>query len=237
MTSFIIGVKILSSLAWGILSLWSRSFTIRVVNSNLPDLFAAEKRTVIYAFWHSNLFLLPYVYRNSDIVIMVSESRDGEVVTGILKHFGLKVVRGSSKRKGTKGLIGLIRNLQKGRSVAMAVDGPRGPRHEVKEGAVFLAGKSGAPIIPVATGARRYWTLEKTWDKFVVPAPFTEGVIQFGEPITVSGTSAEEIESKRRELESTLEKLTSEAAEHAAASRKGERSVTRNERSFSKSSR
>jgi lysophospholipid acyltransferase (LPLAT)-like uncharacterized protein len=237
MTMFIMGVKIFSSLAWGLISLWSRSFKIRFVNRNLPDRLAAEKRNVIYAFWHSNLFLLPYVYRNSGIVIMVSESKDGEVVTGILRHFGLEVVRGSSKRKGTRGLIGLFRNLQKGRSVAIAVDGPRGPRHEVKEGVVFLAGKSGVPIIPIATGARRYWILEKTWDKFVVPAPFTEGVILFGEPITVNGTSAEEIESKRGELETALLKLTQEKAERVAASREREQSVSGNERWFSKNSR
>jgi lysophospholipid acyltransferase (LPLAT)-like uncharacterized protein len=235
MTSFNIGVNMLSSLAWVVVSLWSRSFKIRIMNRNLPNRLAAEKRNVIYAFWHSNLFLLPYVYRNSKIVIMVSESRDGEVVTGMLRHFGLEVVRGSSKRKGTRGLIGLVRSLQKGRSVAIAVDGPRGPRHEVKEGVIFLAGKSGVPIIPVATGARRYWKLEKTWDKFVVPAPFTEGVIQFGEPIIVNGTSAEEIESKRGELKSALQKLTSEAAKRAAAS-EGEKSAIGNERWFSKHS-
>jgi lysophospholipid acyltransferase (LPLAT)-like uncharacterized protein len=224
-----IRAKILSFLAWVVITLWSRSLKVHLVNKNTPDRLAAEGRNVIYAFWHGSLFLLPYTHRNSGSTIMVSESRDGEIMARMLRHFGFEVIRGSSKRKGNRGLIGLITSMRKGKSVAIAVDGPRGPRHVAKEGAVFLASKLMVPVIPVATGARRCWTLEKTWDKLVVPAPFTEGVVIYGEPITVNGTSMEEIESKRVELEMALRRLTRDAAAHAAAPRRGERTDVRNE--------
>jgi lysophospholipid acyltransferase (LPLAT)-like uncharacterized protein len=210
-------LKGLSFVAWAVISFWSRSLKVRLVNRDIPDRISAEGRKVIYAFWHGSLFLLPYTHRNSGNVIMVSESRDGEIMAGMLKHFGLEVVRGSSKRKGHRALIGLINSMCKGKSVATAVDGPRGPLHKVKEGVVFLAGRQQTPIIPIATGVKRYWVLEKTWDKLIVPVPFTEGVILYGEPIMVNGTLKEEIDSKRKDLETALNRLTREAAERAAA--------------------
>jgi lysophospholipid acyltransferase (LPLAT)-like uncharacterized protein len=159
-------------------------------------------------------------------MIMVSESKDGEIATEILKHFGYEVVRGSSKRRGSRALINLCDGMRKGKSVAITVDGPRGPRHEAKEGAVFLAGKMQAPIIPVATGAKRFWTLERSWDKLVLPVPFTEGVVLYGQPIMVNGTSREETESKRRELEAALHRITREADARTVMPQEG-RSVLR----------
>src|SRR5512143_1350765 len=133
--------KGLSFAVWAMFSLWSRSLKVRIVNRDIPDRISAEGRNAIYAFWHGSLFLLPYTYRNSGNVIMVSESRDGEIMARTLKNFGFEVVRGSSKRKGHRALIALINSMRKGKSVATAVDGPRGPVHKVKKGVVFLAGR------------------------------------------------------------------------------------------------
>ena len=216
-----ISAKTLSIIASAVGDLWSRSLRVSSVNTGILDHLASQKKNVIYAFWHDSVFLLPYTHRNSGIMIMVSESNDGEIATGILRHFGYEVVRGSSKRRGSRALRELCDCMRKGKSVAITVDGPRGPRHEPKEGAVFLAGKLRAPIIPVATGAKRFWTLERSWDKLVLPVPFTEGVVLYGQPIMVNGTSREEIESKRRELEAALHRLTREAAARTAAPQGG----------------
>ena len=221
----------LSFFLWTVVILWSRTLRVHLVNREVTDRFAAEGRNVIYAFWHDGVFLLPFTHRESDVMIMVSESRDGDVAARILHHFGFEVVRGSSKRRGFRALIGLITGMRQGRSVAITVDGPRGPRHKVKEGAVFLAGKMGSPIIPAATGAKSCWALEKTWDRFVIPAPFTEGVVLYGEPIIVSGTSSEEIASKRMELEGALHRLTREAAALAATPRQRNRPFKKKESS------
>lgn len=203
--------KILSFIAWAVIVLWSSSLKVRLVNKNTPDRLAAEGRNVIYTFWHDSVFLLPFTHRNSEVVIMVSESRDGEIAARLLSRFGFEVVRGSSKRKGNRALISLIASLRQGKSIAIAVDGPRGPRHRAKEGALFLAGKLQKPIIPVATWSKRCWTLKKAWDKLVIPVPFTEGVVRYGQAVMVNGTSKEEIELKRRELESVLRSLKQDA--------------------------
>jgi hypothetical protein len=144
-------------------------------------------------------------------VIPASESRDGEIQAGILKYFGFNVVRGSSKRKGERALLGLVDGLRKGRDIALAVDGPRGPIYEAKQGITYLAGKLNKPIVPVSTSAKRFWILEKIWDKYLLPRPFSKGVIVYGEPVIVHGTGEEELESKRRELQSALYELTREA--------------------------
>jgi lysophospholipid acyltransferase (LPLAT)-like uncharacterized protein len=203
--------KILSFIGWVVLSLWSRTVRMRMVNREVPQALGAEGKNFIYAFWHGRQFLLFHSHRNSGVVIPASESRDGEIQAQILKKFGFDVVRGSSKRKGERALLGLVDGLRKGKIIALAVDGPRGPLHEVKQGVTYLAGKLNKPIVPVATGARRYWVLEKIWDKYLLPKPFTSGVVIYGDPIVVEGITADELESKRKELETALNGLMSRA--------------------------
>jgi lysophospholipid acyltransferase (LPLAT)-like uncharacterized protein len=206
--------KILSFIGWFVLSAWSRTTRVQFVNRATPERLAAEGRKFIYAFWHGRQFLLFHSHRNTGIVINASESRDGEIQAGILKRFGFEVVRGSSRRKGERALLGLVDGLRKGKTVAIAVDGPRGPLYEAKQGALYLAGKLNKPIIPVVTGASRYWILEKIWDKYLLPKPFTAGVVIYGDPITVQGIAEDELQAKRRDLESALNGLMARADEY-----------------------
>ncbi len=203
--------RIFSWIGWALLSIWSRTVRIRFENKAVLDGLFAEGENAIFAFWHGRQLLLFHTYRHSGIVIPASESRDGEIQAGILQRFGFEVVRGSSKRKGERALLGLVDALRKGKSVALAVDGPHGPLHEVKQGVTYLAGKLKKPIVPAATGAKRYWILDKIWDKYLLPVPFTEGVIVIGDPIIVEGTSEEELETKRREVEAALNRLMTRA--------------------------
>jgi len=206
--------RILSFLGWFVLSAWSRTIRMRFVNREVPDRLASEGKNFIYAFWHGRQFLLFHNHRKSGIVIPASESRDGEIQAGILKQFGFDVVRGSSKRKGERALLGLVDGLRKGKNIAIAVDGPRGPLYEVKQGVAYLAGKLDKPIVPMASSARRYWILEKIWDKYLLPRPFTTGVIIYGDPITVQGIAEDELEAKRRDLETALNGLMARADEY-----------------------
>lgn len=206
--------RILSSIGWIVLSAWSRTIRMRFVNKEAPDRLASEGKNFIYAFWHGRQFLLFHSHRNSGIVIPASESRDGEIQAGILKRFGFDVVRGSSKRKGERVLLGMVDGLRKGRNIAFAVDGPRGPLYEVKPGVTYLAGKLNKPIVPVITSAKRYWILKKIWDKYLLPVPFTTGVVLYGEPITVNGIAGEELEAKGKELEGALNSLKTRADDY-----------------------
>jgi len=203
--------RLLSSIGWLLISFWSRSVRIRFVNRSVPDRLKAEGKNFIYAFWHGRQFLLFHNHRDSGVVIPASESRDGEIQAGILKLFGFDVVRGSSKRKGDRALLGLVESLRAGKNIALAVDGPRGPIHEVKPGVIYLAGKLGKVIVPVASSAKRFWILEKIWDKYLLPLPFTRGVIVYGEPVVVKGIGEEELEATRHALTDALNRVMDQA--------------------------
>lgn len=206
--------RLLSFIGSIVLSMWSRTVRIQFVNKAVPDRLASEGKNVIYAFWHGRQFLLFHSHRNTGIVIPASESRDGEIQARILKYFGFNVVRGSSKRKGDRALLGLVDRLRKGKNLALAVDGPRSPIYEAKQGVTYLAGKLNKPIVPVMTSAERFWLLEKTWDKYLLPKLFTRGVIMYGEAIVVNGISEEELEMKRKELEVALNRLMAQADDY-----------------------
>jgi lysophospholipid acyltransferase (LPLAT)-like uncharacterized protein len=209
--------RLLSFIGSIVLSMWSRTVRIQFVNKAVPDRLASEGKNIIYAFWHGRQFLLFHSHRNTGIVIPASESRDGEIQARILKYFGFDVVRGSSKRKGDRALLGLVDRLRKGKDLALAVDGPRGPIYEAKQGVTYLAGKLNKPIVPVMTSAEGFWLLEKIWDKYLLPKPFTRGVIMYGEAIVVNGIGEEELEMKRKELEAALNRLMAQADDYYKA--------------------
>lgn len=203
--------RVLSFIGWSLVALWCRTLRVRFVNREIPRRLETEGKNIIYAFWHGRQFLLLYAHRDSHLVVPSSESRDGEIQARILGRFGYGVVRGSSKRKGERALLGLVGALRSGKNVALAVDGPRGPVYEVKQGITYLAGKLGKPIVPAVMSAKRSWVLEKIWDKYVLPKPFTECVIMYGEPIFVNGTGEEELENKRKELAAALNSIMARA--------------------------
>ncbi len=203
--------KILSFIGWALISLWSRTVRMQFVNKSVPDGLASEGKNFIYAFWHGRQFLLFHSHRHTGVVINASESRDGEIQAGILRRFGFNVVRGSSKRKGERALLGLVDGLRSGRNVAIAVDGPRGPVYEAKQGVAYLAGKLDKPIVPVITSARRFWILGKAWDQFLLPAPFTKGIVLYGNPILVKDKSEDELTDKCKKLNEMLNTLMVQA--------------------------
>ncbi len=206
--------KVLGFIGWVLITLWSMTVRLRFVNRHIPAGLKAEGKNVIYAFWHGRQLLLFHSHRNMGVIIPASESRDGDIQAVVLRRFGFEVVRGSSKRKGDRALLGMVDGLRRGKDIALAVDGPRGPLYEVKQGVAYLAGKLDKPIIPVATSAKGRWILEKIWDKYMLPVPFTKGVVVYGRPIIVKGTAEEELEAKRRELQAALNDVTKEADEY-----------------------
>lgn len=205
-------------------TVWSKSTKVRFINREVSDRLVAERKSFIYAFFHGDLFPLIYSHRNSGVLIPVSESRDGDIMARLLKHYGFDVVRGSSKRKGERALLALVRGMRYGKIVAIAVDGPRGPFHAVKLGTIFLAKASRAPIVPVVTSASRFWVLEKSWDKLVLPVPFAECMVLYGDPIYVNGSSYEDIEYAQKKLEAELRRLTHEVTKHRGSARDTRRS-------------
>lgn len=163
--------------------------------------FAEPGRPVIVAFWHERLPLMPMALqaarrafpRGHEVRahVLVSRHRDGRMIGSALAGFDVQVVYASSSRGGASGLRALLRLLAAGHMVAITPDGPRGPRREAAAGVAQLAAISGVPVLPVAAATARGKMLRRSWDRMVLPLPFTRGVVAIGAPIAVQRHGAE----------------------------------------------
>ncbi|MGE4505995.1 MAG: DUF374 domain-containing protein, partial [Desulfovibrionaceae bacterium] len=149
--------------------------------------------------------------RPGDYVLMASQSKDGELITRILTAHGHVVARGSSSRGGLKALLTSVKVMRDtGRMGVFTVDGPRGPRHEVKEGVLFAAQRAGAVIFPLRAFPHRMHVFEKAWDRFELPLPFSRVRIRVGEPFSVTSEKlqGEVMEREKRRLRDALLAIT-----------------------------
>lgn len=138
----------------------------------------------ILAFWHRHLLLMPYAYRGKRISVLVSQSRDGELIARTVARLGIDSSRGSSSRGGAVGMRTLLRKGAEGYDLAFTPDGPRGPACEVQPGVILAAAATGFPIQPVAVAATRAKRLN-SWDRFLVPLPLSTVHFVYGEPLAV----------------------------------------------------
>src|SRR5437867_2261364 len=143
-----------------------------------------RRRPFILSFWHGRLLLMRYAYPGRRITVLISRHRDGEIIARTLALFGIHSTRGSTTKGGASGLREIVRRLRDGWDAAFTPDGPRGPRHRVQPGVIEAARLSGAPIVPVTFACRSGWRA-RSWDAFLVPKPFTRGLILYGEPMNV----------------------------------------------------
>jgi len=146
------------------------------------------KKTYIIGFWHGELLMQPFNYhklKKGKVKAMISEHKDGQAITNVVKYLNIGSIRGSSSRGGLKAYINAIKELKKGVDVGITPDGPRGPRHSVADGIVAISQKTGFEILFFNCKPTSYWQL-KSWDKFVIPKPF--GTINFyvSEPLDIS---------------------------------------------------
>ena len=171
---------------------------------------AAGERMII-AFWHRHLLLMPYGYRGRGISVLVSRHRDGELIARAAARLGIDTSRGSTTRGGVAGLRELLRKARAGHDLAFTPDGPRGPAGKVQPGVIQAAAVTGFPIQPVALAASRCRRL-RSWDRFVVPLPFSTVHFVFGEPLAVARRApiepaAAELEARLAAAETTAEQL------------------------------
>lgn len=163
---------------------------------------------VILCHWHGDDLSLAIPFAAQGLTMMVSRSRDGDFISGIMARLGYAAVRGSSSRGGGRALRELAGVLRSGKDVGLTVDGPRGPRTQVKAGVIALARLSGAPIFPAGVWADRRWVFKKTWHKTYLPKPGALVRIVFGEPIFVPADSTrEQMEGLRKKVEEEFIRL------------------------------
>jgi len=174
----------------------------------------ANGEPFVIAFWHGEIFpISSFGHKTgSNFVVLISQSKDGEFISQVLNRLGHATVRGSSSRGGLKGLLAAARAMKKeNRMAVFTVDGPRGPRHKAKEGAIFLAQRAGAKILPVRAYAKRK-KIFNSWDKFVLPLPFTKCSIYTAEPyeVTTEKLDKEAMAIEKDKLEKVLLALGSD---------------------------
>jgi len=201
-------MKVVPYLAYLYIRFLRRSMRIEFRGVEILDQVRKESGCYILAFWHSRFVLMPYAYPDSRIVVLASSHRDSRMLGNILTRFGLVRVEGSSTRGGTAGLRALLRKVREGYDVGITPDGPKGPRRKVKQGVIATARFTGLPVIPVTFSAGTARRL-RSWDRTMIPRPFSRGLFLYGDPILVPRDADDEVmEEYRLKLEETLDRLT-----------------------------
>lgn len=172
---------------------FSVTYRIRIIDPQY-EIEALEKDgSVIYASWHQRFFPgITFFAKRKPIAILISKSRDGELISRIVSMLGWYTVRGSSSKNGRQGLHLLKVLAKKGYRIGHIVDGPKGPFGKVKPGLLRIAQVSGMAIIPTIISAENTWSF-RSWDRFMVPKPFSRVIIRFGEPIRIPPDFEEEV--------------------------------------------
>ena len=172
----------------------------------------------ILAFWHNRLFLFPYIYRYrmnlSRLVAVVSQSRDGQFTADFLEIFGFGAIRGSSSKGGVGSFVKAVRMAREGYDIAIATDGPRGPRYQVQPGVIKLAQMTSLPIVPACYQASIRRELD-SWDKFIVPGFFSKIVMEMAPIISVPRRAGpDQLERARQQLQKELMDLNASSLIH-----------------------
>jgi lysophospholipid acyltransferase (LPLAT)-like uncharacterized protein len=173
-----------------------------------------QQRPFVYSFWHQCIFPATYLWRNLDIRVMSSTSFDGEFTARMIRRFGFVPVRGSSSKGAVRGLLGLRREIAQGWTVAFTIDGPRGPRFITKPGPVLLARTSRVPMAVFHIALEDPWILN-TWDRLLIPKPFSKALMRVGALIPVpEDLEAEQVEIYNQCLQSALDRVKTYAEAH-----------------------
>jgi len=192
--------------------------TLRVRLVDHGELFARRRRgeQVLAAFWHDGIALLPLVVTRlgwpGTVNVMLSWHRDAEIAAQAMRHLGIRAVRGSATRGWLGGLRGLLAARTRGDDIAVVPDGPRGPRHQAKDGVVQLARSTGLPLVVVGAAA---WPAHRlgSWDRLQVPRPFARVALVLSAPVALPADKA----AARAALEAALAEANAEAARAVGA--------------------
>ncbi|MDZ7292509.1 MAG: lysophospholipid acyltransferase family protein [candidate division KSB1 bacterium] len=195
-------------LGWLIILLLGYLTRIRHVGREHFEWLRDNKKPFIYCIWHDKILIPIFVHRHENIHAMVSQHADGEMIAQTLHRLGYCTIRGSSTRGGQRAMVEMIRALKEGKICAIMPDGPKGPRHVFKPGAIAIAQKSRAYLLPFTFACSRPFVFKKSWDRFMIMLPFSTSVAIYGEPIAVpADLQAESFEDFRRRMEDRMNKL------------------------------
>ncbi|HKS74023.1 MAG TPA: lysophospholipid acyltransferase family protein [Terriglobales bacterium] len=194
---------------------WAGFLVIRLIGPTLRFSISFEEGAAegletlrgIGPFWHRCVFPAAYIWRDMQVRVMTSRSFDGEYIARIIHKLGFAAVRGSSSRGAVGALLGMRRALERGFNVAFTIDGPRGPCYVAKPGPVLLAKLTGFPVVPFYIALEDPWVLN-TWDRFMIPKPFSRALMRVGGYIHVpADADDDQLAQFHQEMQTTLERV------------------------------
>jgi lysophospholipid acyltransferase (LPLAT)-like uncharacterized protein len=190
-----------------LLQVWARTLRYKV-EDQAEVVHKPVTKNYIGCLWHNRLLVLPFILRrftpNRRGAALISASRDGDLLTDAIRRFGFEVIRGSSSKMGASALLQLSEVLDKGGDVVITPDGPRGPVYELGPGPIFLAQKTGASVLPINLEYSSCWRF-KSWDRFILPRPFSKVRVTFGEPQQIPNTASDaDFEMERQRLQNRM---------------------------------
>lgn len=191
-----------------------KTLKVSYKNKKTIESLRKQQQNYVLAFWHDTMLLPWFLHKNDGFAALTSKSKDGDLLAKQLKHWKYKVVRGSSSKGGDVALGIMVDHAKNGYSIAITPDGPRGPVHKFKAGAVITAKRTGVPVVLMGIGIKSKKKL-KSWDRFQVPNPFTKVKVIYSEPVYVdeklsydeTSKVIEECEKKLNELQLEAEKF------------------------------
>lgn len=201
-----------------LLSCLRRTLRLKIIaNPALGQIWSADSPSVL-VFWHNQQLMMPWIYLDQEkghkkkpISALISQSKDGRFIAKAMDVLKIGSVAGSSSRGGKEALIQLVRLIKSGSHIAITPDGPKGPLHKVKIGALKASQLTGARILPACFAAEKVWRFG-SWDKMILPKPFSKSVMLYGEPLLVPReASNEEIQQLADKLEAELNSITARA--------------------------
>ncbi len=201
--------RLAGHLAGMIMKLWSLTMRYEVNGKAGVSRPLIGEKPVIFALWHNRIFTMPPIWQRTGgmdrkSVVLTSASKDGTTLATAMETFGLGAIRGSSSRRAVSALIGMKKALREGFDVCVTPDGPKGPRYSVQPGVIKIAQATETEIVPIHIRYGAAWRL-KSWDRFVIPMPFSKVSITFGEPQGIpKNLSEEDFEKARLALQECL---------------------------------
>lgn len=207
---------LLRVILWRVVLLWCKTLRITRINAEHVNELKQNGKKVVVAFWHGSMFVGWYLHRpelKGSISALVSQSSDGEFLSTILERWNYTMIRGSSHIGGKEAMQLMVDEVEKGNSLVITPDGPRGPRHEMKMGAIRVAQRTGVQLIVAGISMRKKKLLQ-SWDKFEVPLPFSSIVVKYSDPVFVpKELNNESLDEFKMTIQRSMMELTEQASE------------------------
>jgi lysophospholipid acyltransferase (LPLAT)-like uncharacterized protein len=218
------GIAALAAVIATLVRIVASTWRFRLVNASAHDGLRASGRPFVYAIWHGSMLPLLWHHRGCGAVLLISRSRDGDLIARTMWHFGYQAIRGSTSRGAARALLTISRELQTGQTIALSPDGPRGPARIFAPGAIAAAGRARAPILGVGCAVSSAWHA-RSWDRFTVPLPFARIAVAYAEPEVPVGESGSAIDLESAHFAALIDEATS-AADRALDSRASSADLT-----------